>query len=165
MGRRDDFSSSQWLIIGFSLYICNDSKQSCLQILYIQDNKLVFKHMSEKRFLTRSEFQVMLILWNLPNKGGFTHDILEVFEDPKPAYTTLATFLKILTKKGYVKSKKIGAMLYYVPAVSKEEYCKMVMDKAQVDYFDNDPVQFIRFIAENNTLNDEQKGTLMSMFA
>ena len=165
MGGEVDFSSSQWLIIGFSLYICNDSKQSCLQILYIQDNKLVFKHMSEKRFLTRSEFQVMLILWNLPNKGGFTHDILEVFEDPKPAYTTLATFLKILTKKGYVKSKKIGAMLYYVPSVTKEEYCKMVMDKAQVDYFDNDPVQFIRFIAENNTLNDEQKGTLMSMFA
>lgn len=164
MERKVDFSSSQWLIIGFSLYICNDSKQSCLQILYIQDNKLVFKHMSEKRFLTRSEFQVMLILWNLPNKGGFTHDILEVFEDPKPAYTTLATFLKILTKKGYVKSKKIGAMLYYVPAVSKEEYCKMVMDKAQVDYFDNDPVQFIRFIAENNTLTEEQKQAVKNLF-
>lgn len=164
MGGKDDFSSSQWLIIGFSLYICNDSKQSFLQILYIQDNKLVFKHMSEKRFLTRSEFQVMLILWNLPNKGGFTHDILEVFEDPKPAYTTLATFLKILTKKGYVKSKKIGAMLYYVPSVTKEEYCKMVMDKAQVDYFDNDPTEFIAFILRNNTLTEEQKQAVKNLF-
>ena len=117
------------------------------------------------KILTRSEFQVMLILWNLPNKAGFTHDILEVYEDPKPAYTTLATFLKILTKKGFVKSKKVGAMLYYVPVVTKEEYCKMVMDKAQVDYFDNDPAEFIAFIVRNNTLTDEQKEALMSELA
>ena len=55
--------------------------------------------MSTNKFLTKSEFQVMLILWSLPGKGGFTHDILALFEDPKPAYTTLATFLKILTKR------------------------------------------------------------------
>ena len=121
--------------------------------------------MSTNKFLTKSEFQVMLILWSLPGKGGFTHDILALFEDPKPAYTTLATFLKILTKKGFVKSKKVGAMLYYVPLISKEAYCKQVMEKAQADYCENDPVQFFRFIAENNKLTDEQKGTLMSMFA
>ena len=120
--------------------------------------------MSEKRFLTRAEFQVMLILWELPNKGGFTHDILEVFEEPKPAYTTLATFLKILTKKGFVKSRKVGAMLYYVPSVTKEEYCKMVMDKAQVDYFDNDPTEFIAFIVRNNPLTEEQKKVVKALF-
>ncbi|MBQ2043965.1 MAG: BlaI/MecI/CopY family transcriptional regulator, partial [Bacteroidaceae bacterium] len=68
------------------------------------------------------------------------------------------------TKKGYVKSKKIGAMLYYVPAVSKEEYCKMVMDKAQVDYFDNDPTEFIAFILRNNTLTEEQKQAVKNLF-
>lgn len=121
--------------------------------------------MIEKKFLTKSEFQVMLILWNLPNQGGFTNDILEVFEAPKPAYTTLATFLKILTRKGFVKSKKIGAMLYFVPVVTKEEYCKAVMQKAQSDYFDNDPVKFIQFIAENAPLTDEQKQSVREAMA
>ncbi len=110
-----------------------------------------------KKFLTRSEFQVMLILWNLPGKGGFTKDILAGFESPQPAYTTLATFLKILTNKGFVKSEKVGFMLYYTPCVSKENYCKLAMTKAQNDYFGNDPVEFVRFIAQNNHLTDEQK--------
>lgn len=116
--------------------------------------------MNEKKFLTRSEFQVMLILWNLPGKGGFTKDILAGFEAPKPAYTTLATFLKILTNKGFVKSDKVGSMLYFTPRVSKDNYCKLAMNKAQSDYFNNDPVEFVRFIAKNNSLTDEQKQSI-----
>ncbi len=113
--------------------------------------------MNEKKFLTRSEFQVMIILWNLPGKGGFTKDILAGFDSSKPAYTTLATFLKILTNKGFVKSEKVGSMLYFTPRVSKEDYCNLAMSKAQADYFNDNPVEFIRFIAENNELTEEQK--------
>lgn len=113
--------------------------------------------MNDKKFLTKSEFQVMLILWNLPNKGGFTKDILAGFDFPKPAYTTLATFLKILTNKGFVKASKVGSMLYFTPRVPKESYCKLTMEKALSDYFHNDPVEFIQFIAQHNELTDEQK--------
>ena len=67
--------------------------------------------MKEKKFLTKAEHQVMLILWGLKEKGGFTNDILRGYEEPKPAYTTLATFLKILSNKGFVKSSKVGSML------------------------------------------------------
>lgn len=113
--------------------------------------------MNTQTYLTKSELQVMLILWALPAKGGFTKDILANFEEPKPAYTTVSTFLKILTQKGFVKSIKEGAMLYHLPLISKEEYSKLVIAKNQKDFFDNDPSQFIQFIAQNSDLTDEQK--------
>lgn len=109
--------------------------------------------------LTKSEHQVMLYLWNLP-KGGFTNQILSQFpESDKPAYTTLATFLKILVNKGYVKAKKEKetSMLYYTAKVSKETYCTIMMEKYRKEYFDDDPVTFIKFVAANNELAPEQK--------
>ncbi|MBQ7182053.1 MAG: BlaI/MecI/CopY family transcriptional regulator [Bacteroidaceae bacterium] len=118
--------------------------------------------MKEKKFLTKAEHQVMLILWNLKEKGGFTNDILKGYEEPKPAYTTLATFLKILVNKGFVKSSKVGSMLYFTPKVSKMDYCKIVMEKACNDYFDGDIVKFFQFLAKNNELTAEQKEEVLS---
>ena len=79
--------------------------------------------MNDKRFLTRSEFECMQNLWALPTKGGFVRDIQEGFEEPKPAYTTTATFMKILVRKGFCKMDRVGSMQYYTPLVTKEEYC------------------------------------------
>ena len=109
--------------------------------------------------LTKSEHQVMLYLWNLP-KGGFTNQILSQFpETDKPAYTTLATFLKILVNKGYVKAKKEKetSMLYYTAKVPKETYCTILTEKFCKEYFDDDPVAFIKFVAMANPLTPEQK--------
>ena len=118
--------------------------------------------MKEKKFLTKAEHQVMLILWNLPDKGGFTNDILKGYEDPKPAYTTLATFLKILTNKGFVKLQKVGSMLYFTPKISMMDYCKIVMEKNCEDYFKGDIVNYMKFFIENNKLTDEQKEAVIS---
>lgn len=118
--------------------------------------------MNEKKFLTKAEHQVMLILWNLPDKGGFTNDILAGYEEPKPAYTTLATFLKILTNKGFVKSQKVGSMLYFTPKISMMDYCKIVMEKNCEDYFEGDIVNFVKFLFANNNLNDEQKQDIIA---
>ncbi len=117
--------------------------------------------------LTKSEHQVMLYLWNLP-KGGFTNQILCQFpEADKPAYTTLATFLKILVNKGYVKAKKDKetSMLYYTAKVPKEAYCSIMMEKYRKEYFDDDPVAFIKFVAEENNLTPEQKQEIAKVLA
>lgn len=119
--------------------------------------------MIDKRFMTRSEFQCMLNLWNLPTRGGFTRDIQEGFEDPKPAYTTTATFMKILVRKGFCKMERIGAMQYYTPKISKEEYCKRVMTKANNDYFKGDIVKFVEFLLKHNKPTDEQKEAIVAM--
>lgn len=114
-------------------------------------------------FLTRREVEVMLILWNLPSKGGFTSDIRAGYpEGETPAYTTLATFLKILVTKGYVKVRKAGSQLYYTPKISKEEYSKRYMKKLCGDFFDGKPEMFIKFLLKENPLSEEQKQVVLN---
>lgn len=131
-------------------------------ILYPIINNKQINTMAAKKFLTKSELQVMLILWSLPTKGGYTNEILAGYEDPKPAYTTLATFLKILTNKGFIKSQKVGSMLYFTPQVSRADYCKRVMEKAQKDYFEGDGAKFIQFLIRQNNLSDEEKQAIIA---
>ncbi len=116
--------------------------------------------MTEKKFLTRAEHQVMLILWGLDEKGGFTNDILKGFPNPKPAYTTLATFMKILSNKGFVNAEKVGSMLYYTPTITKMTYFKRMMEKNCADFFDGNSGEMIRFALKNAKLTDDQKEAL-----
>ena len=79
--------------------------------------------MSEKKKqLTKAETQVMNILWALPEQQGFIQDIINQYPEPKPAYTTILTFMKILTDKGFVKPEKVGKANRFSPLVSKEDY-------------------------------------------
>lgn len=109
------------------------------------------------KLLTRSEFQVMQILWTLPGESGFTGDILARYEDPKPAYTTLATFLKILQRKGFVKFKKKGNKLFFMPAINKEEYAQVYLAPVRSTFFNGDIAEEIRFILSRETLTDEER--------
>ena len=119
--------------------------------------------MNDNRFLTRSEFQCMLNLWALPTRGGFVRDIQEGFEEPKPAYTTTATFMKILVRKGFCKMDRVGSMQYYTPQVTKEEYCARVLDKIQDDYFEGDITHFVDFLLNHNDVSREHKETIVAM--
>lgn len=81
----------------------------------------------QNQTLTKSEMTVMNILWEMPD-GGTVYDVLAKYEEPKPAYTTTATFMKILEKKGYLEAKKLSGRTYtYSPLVSKEDYCRRAM--------------------------------------
>jgi predicted transcriptional regulator len=98
----------------------------------------------------------MTILWNLPNQGGYTGDILEKYENPKPAYTTLATFLKILTNKGYVKCRKKGSKLYYQPSVSQQEYASVYLAPVKDTFFHGSTLDMMRFMLSHEALSDEE---------
>ena len=60
--------------------------------------------MKEKRPLTKAETQLMQILWSMPKAEAYAADIMERYDEPRPAMTTLLTFLKILREKGYVET-------------------------------------------------------------
>ncbi len=47
--------------------------------------------------LTKAEEQIMQELWTL--EKAFVNDILERLPDPKPAYNTVSTVVRILEKK------------------------------------------------------------------
>ncbi len=113
--------------------------------------------------MTKSEVQCMLNLWNLPTKGGFVRDIQEGFEEPRPAYTTTATFMKILVHKGFCKVERVGAMQYYTPTLTKEEYCARVLNKMQHDYFKSDAVAFVEFLLGCNNVAEDKKDAIVAM--
>ena len=90
--------------------------------------------------LTKAEIQVMNILWEMP-EGGCVHDIIEHYEEPKPAYTTIATFMKILLNKKFVGYRKqTGKTHIYYPLMTKEEYTRRVMNEVK-DNFSEAPAR------------------------
>lgn len=115
------------------------------------------KETNNNRHLTRSEFQVMKVLWTLPKSSGFVNDILKEYPEPKPAYTTLSTFLKILKEKGIVKSMNIGNLLYYTAIVSREEYTLYYMNDAKETFFEGSLSTLIRFYAERDGISEAEK--------
>ncbi|MEG1886224.1 MAG: BlaI/MecI/CopY family transcriptional regulator, partial [Alistipes sp.] len=72
--------------------------------------------------LTRAELEIMQVFWV---KGEVViHDILDQMPEPKPAYNTVSTIVRILEKKGFVSHKAYGKTYEYYPLLSKEEYAK-----------------------------------------
>ena len=62
--------------------------------------------MRNQNELTRGEEEIMQILWRLGN--GTINDVIELMAEPKPKYTTVATFFKILENKGFIAREARG---------------------------------------------------------
>lgn len=101
--------------------------------------------------LTKAEEQIMQILWKL--KEGIVKEVVEEFDEPKPAYTTVATVLKVLEKKGFVAHKSIGNTHLFFPAISKKEYTKFQLGSLLKDYFNGSFPKMATFFAKENNLS------------
>jgi predicted transcriptional regulator len=87
------------------------------------------------RELTKAEEQIMQILWHL--KKGMVADILSRFPDPKPAYNTVSTIIRILENKNFISHKAYGRSYEYFPMVSKKDYTRMFFRNFISNYFGN----------------------------
>lgn len=101
--------------------------------------------------LTKAEEQIMQILWKL--KEGMVKEVVEEFDEPKPAYTTVATVLKVLEKKSFVAHKSIGNTHLFFPAISKKEYTKFQFGSLLKDYFNGSFPKMATFFAKENNLS------------
>lgn len=100
--------------------------------------------------LTRAEEQVMHILWDI--KAGFIKDIRAHFRDPKPAYTTVSTIVRILEDKGFVGHKAYGKAHEYYPLVEKPTYTRLLMKGVLMKYFGNSLRQMVSFFSHEKGL-------------
>jgi BlaI family penicillinase repressor len=100
--------------------------------------------------LTKAEEQVMHILWSL--KKGFLKDIVDGFPEPRPAYTTVSTVIRVLAKKGFIDFKTYGKVNEYFPALTKAEYFKSRVKPMLTNYFDGSSAQLASFFA-NESMN------------
>ena len=104
--------------------------------------------------LTKAEEQVMQILWDL--NEAVVKDIVDHFKNPRPAYTTVATVLKVLEKKKFVTHRKIGNTHLYLPLISKAEYSKFQLSHLLVDYFNGSYPKMATFFARMNDLSIQE---------
>lgn len=100
--------------------------------------------------LTKAEEQIMHILWDL--KEGVVKDVVERFEEPRPAYTTVATVLKVLENKGFVSCRKIGNTNQFFPEIKKHEYAGLQFGSLLKDYFNGSFPKLATFFAKENNI-------------
>ncbi|MCK5339203.1 MAG: BlaI/MecI/CopY family transcriptional regulator [Bacteroidales bacterium] len=101
--------------------------------------------------LTKAEEELMQILWKLGK--GFVNDILDELKNPKPAYNTVSTIVRILEKKGFVDHTAYGKSHEYFPIVSKKEYTKTYFGHFMKNYFGNSYREMVSFFTNDNNLN------------
>ena len=111
------------------------------------------------RELTRAEEEVMQILWKI--RRGFVKEILEHFDEPKPAYNTVSTIVRILQDKGFVSHKAYGRTHQYYPLVTKEEYSKMHLKTFVRDYFSDSFKKMVSFFAREKGITVKEMEDIM----
>lgn len=101
--------------------------------------------------LTKAEEQVMQYLWDL--RKGFLKDIVEKYPDPRPAYTTISTVIRVLVKKGFIRYRTYGKSHEYYPMISRKEYFRMHVKSMISDHFGGSVVDFASFFTGDRELD------------
>jgi len=111
--------------------------------------------------LTKAEEQVMQILWQL--NEAIVKDIIAQMTDPKPAYNTVSTVVRVLEGKGFIDHKAYGNSHVYFPVVSEADYKKFTFDKMMSGYFDNSYKSLVSFIADEKKLGLKELDELSTL--
>jgi len=106
--------------------------------------------------LTKAEEQLMRHLWKL--KKAYLKDIVDEYDEPKPAYTTISTVVNVLVRKGIIGFDLHGKAKHYYPLISKEDYSSQSIKGLVSNFFNNSYQQFASFFTSRKELSvDELK--------
>jgi predicted transcriptional regulator len=115
----------------------------------------------EIKELTRAEEQLMQILWEIGS--GFVKEVIELLPEPKPAYNTVSTIIRILETKGFVDHTAFGKSHKYHPIVSKEEYKDFATNKLMNGYFENSVESMFSFFVKNEKIDLNEADEILKM--
>lgn len=111
--------------------------------------------------LTRGEEEVMQILWEI--ESGSVNDIIARMKEPKPKYTTVATFVKILENKGFVGHEAKGKSFIYFPQVAREEYAKRHVTSMLSTYFGGSISQLVSFFSQHEDISSQEMTEILEI--
>ncbi|MFT7627771.1 MAG: BlaI family penicillinase repressor [Ulvibacter sp.] len=111
--------------------------------------------------LTNAEEQLMQILWK--KERAFMKDLIDAYEDPKPATTTIATLLKRMQDKNFVDYIQYGRSREYFPLVKKKDYFSKHVNGLIKNFFNDSPSQFASFFTEETNLSKKELQELKSI--
>ncbi|MFC5410474.1 BlaI/MecI/CopY family transcriptional regulator [Larkinella bovis] len=113
------------------------------------------------RELTNAEEEIMKVLWKLGK--GFVKDVLAELPDPKPAYNTVSTIIRILEKKGLVGYRAYGKTHEYYPLITEEEYKRFEMEQLMSGYFDNSLKKLVSFFVKDRNLSLKETDEIIEL--
>lgn len=111
--------------------------------------------------LTRAELEIMQILW--AQGPSVVHALLDALEEPRPAYNTVSTIVRILEKKGFVGHKAYGKTHEYYALVSKDDYARRYMDNVLRNFFGGSVSRLVSFFSENRAISVEETDAILKM--
>ena len=104
--------------------------------------------------LTKAEEQIMQVLWTV--EKAFVKELLAEMNEPKPAYNTVSTIIRILEKKDFVSFTAFGKTHQYYPIVSREDYKTQISKSLVSKYFDGSFENLVSFFAKKEEINLEE---------
>ena len=111
--------------------------------------------------LTKAEEQVMQILWE--EEEGFVKELLLKFPEPRPAYNTVSTIIRILEKKGFVDHRSFGKSHQYYPLVSRDQYRNERFSSLMKNYFNNSMKQVLSHFGKDGSMDMKEADEIISM--
>lgn len=116
---------------------------------------------SRTQELTRAELEIMQILWE--RGSGFVNDILNDLPEPKPAYNTVSTVVRILEKKGFVTHRAYGKSHEYSPLIDRDTYTQGFMSSVLNNFFGGSPSRMVSFLSSNKSISIEEADQIMKL--
>lgn len=111
--------------------------------------------------LSLQEEEAMRAVWKTGEGGIKT--FLEALDEPRPPYTTLASTIKNLEKKGYLSSRAVGNAYLYRPAVTEEQYKAGSVGGLVEQYFDNSYKELVSFFIEQKKLSPRELKEILDL--
>lgn len=111
--------------------------------------------------LTKAEEQVMQVLWKI--ESGFVNEIMSNYPEPKPAYNTVLTVIRILEKKGFVSHETFCKANRYYPLISKSDYSHKSLSGLVKNYFNNSYMELVSAFTQKENFTTEQLEELKEM--
>ena len=117
--------------------------------------------MLDIRTLTRAEEEIMRILWQL--KKAYVKDVIAEMPEPKPAYNTVSTIIRILEKKGVVSYKAYGKTHEYFPLITEDEYKRFEMKQLIGNYFEGSLPNLVSFFVNVHDLQPDEMDEILKL--
>lgn len=103
----------------------------------------------------------MKVLWQL--EKGFVKDVLAELPEPKPAYNTVSTIIRILEKKGLVGYTAYGKTHEYYPLITEEQYKRFQTEQLMANYFDNSLKKLVSFFVKDRNLSLKEANEIIEL--
>lgn len=111
--------------------------------------------------LTKAELQIMQLLWS--KKKAYVNDLLDGMPEPKPAYNTVSTIVRILERKGFVSHETYGKTHLYYALIDRDIYLNSMMKGIMNSFFSGSITNMVSFLSKKEGISIDEANKLLEI--